>query len=93
MTYDALNDPPISTAQWERMRANHPPCPECKREPWKGHWGSCSQAPASDRRAYTESQQRIDYRRGAREEGCTCPVSLAPHTHMTICPLYEVPHA
>jgi hypothetical protein len=79
----------FTDAEMARWRQRHPACSECHREPWKGHWGWCSKAHLSQRRAYQESQQRIDYRRGAREEGCTCPVTLAPHTHMTTCPLYE----
>lgn len=38
--------------------------------------------------SYTDAQQRIEYRRQAREFGCICSDKLGPHVHLTTCPLY-----
>jgi hypothetical protein len=40
---------------------------------------------------YTDREQDRDYRREARELGCTCPATLAAHTHREGCPLVWEP--
>jgi hypothetical protein len=97
MTYDALNDPPIPASMQQRMRRNHPRCPECGFEPWSGHHPRCSESPVETQVAfdkaqdhpswYSYTQQDRHYREQAREEGCTCR-DLPAHTHAEDCPAY-----
>lgn len=84
-------DPPFSDGELERLRREHPTCPECRREPWKGHWPWCSKAEAQVRKRYSEYEQRVQYRIQARELGCTCSERLGPYVHRPGCVMYETP--
>jgi hypothetical protein len=89
---------PIPDSMLERMRRNHPRCPECGFEPWSGHHPRCSESPVDIQVAfakakdhpswYSYTQQDRHYREQARELGCTCG-DLPPHVHRIECPLYR----